>query len=49
MALAKLKTLLRKAAERTEEALCERIGKLLETFAPDECSNDFNHARYDRT
>ncbi len=24
--------------ERTEDALCERIGQLLETFAPQECS-----------
>jgi hypothetical protein len=49
MAFAKLKALLRKAAERTEDALCERIGQLLETFAPQECSNYLTHAGYDRT
>ncbi len=49
MVFAKLKALLRKAAERTENALCERIGRLLETFAPEECSNYLNHAGYDRT
>ena len=35
--------------ERTEDALCERIGQLLETFAPQECSNYLTHAGYDRT
>ena len=49
MAFAKLKALLRKAAERTEDALCERIGKLLDTFTPQECSNYLEHAGYDRT
>ena len=49
MVFAKLKALLRKAAERTEDALCERIGQLLETFAPQECSNYLTHAGYDRT
>ncbi len=48
-AFAKLKALLRKAAERTEDALCERIGKLLDTFTPQECSNYLEHAGYDRT
>ena len=49
MAFAKLKALLRKAAERTEDALCERIGQLLETYTPQECSNYLTHAGYDRT
>jgi transposase len=49
MAFAKLKALLRKAAERTEDALCDRIGKLLDTFTPQECSNYLEHAGYDRT
>jgi len=48
MAIAKLKALLRKAAERTEDALCERIGRLLETFTPDECSNHLTRAGYVR-
>ena len=48
MVFAKLKALLRKAAERTEDALCERIGQLLETYTPQECSNYLTHAGYDR-
>ena len=36
---AKLKTLLRKAAERTVEATWRRIGKLLDHFSADECAN----------
>ena len=36
-ALAKLKTLLRKAEERTLEALWRRIGSLLDAFSPAEC------------
>jgi transposase len=46
MAFAKLKTLLRKAAERTCDDLWNRIGALLEMFKPDECSNYFRHAGY---
>ncbi len=49
MVFAKLKALLRKAAERTEDGICERIGQLLETFTPEECSNYLNHAGYDQT
>ena len=49
MVFSKLKALLRKAAERTEDALCERIGKLLETFTPQECSNYLRHAGYNPT
>ena len=49
MAFAKLKALLRKAAERTEAALCERIGQLLEAFAPQECVKYLTHAGYGRT
>jgi transposase len=48
MVFAKLKARLRKAAERTEDALCERIGQLLETYTPKECSNYLTHAGYDR-
>jgi transposase len=36
---AKLKTLLRKAAERTVEATWRRIGQLLDHFTPAECAN----------
>ena len=47
MAFSKLKALLLKAAERTVEALWTAIGKILETFAPDECRNYFAAAGYD--
>lgn len=45
-AIAKLKTLLRKAAERTVEATWQRIGQILECFAPAECANYFRNAGY---
>jgi transposase len=48
-AFAKLKALLRKAAERSIEALSARIGQILEAFTPQECSNYFNHAGYAST
>jgi transposase len=44
----KLKTLLRKAAERTVEALWDRIGELLEYFTPHECANFLRHAGYNQ-
>jgi len=43
---AKLKVLLRKAAERSIEALWDRIGKLLDAFSPEECANYFRHDGY---
>jgi transposase len=43
---AKLKALLRKAAERSIEALWDRIGKLLDAFSSQECSNYFHHDGY---
>jgi transposase len=43
---AKLKTLLRKAAERTVEATWKRIGALLNAFTPKECANYFRNAGY---
>ncbi|MEH2482820.1 transposase [Nitrobacteraceae bacterium AZCC 2146] len=43
---AKLKTLLRKAAERTTEAVWRRIGALLAYFTPLECANYFANAGY---
>jgi len=43
---AKLKTLLRKAAERTVEATWKRIGKLLDHFTPAECANYLVNSGY---
>ena len=46
---AKLKALLRKAAERTAEATWKRIGQLLDRFTPQECSNYLRNAGYAST
>jgi transposase len=46
---AKLKTLLRKAAERTVEATWRRIGSLLTAFTPAECANYLANAGYAST
>lgn len=43
---AKLKTLLRKANERTVEATWQRIGSLLDTFTPTECANYLTNSGY---
>ena len=43
---AKLKTLLRKAAERTVETTWRRIGALLQCFTPAECANYIRNAGY---
>ena len=43
---AKLKTLLRKADERSVEATWRRIGTLLDRFTPDECANYLRNAGY---
>ena len=43
---AKLKTLLRKAAERSVDALWSRIGELLSAFSSGECANYFRNAGY---
>ena len=48
-AFAKLKALLRKAAERTVEGLWTAIGRLIEAFTPTECANYFAAAGYDAT
>jgi transposase len=45
-AFAKLKVLLRKAAERTVEATWRRIGQLLGQFTPAECANYIKNAGY---
>ena len=46
---AKLKTLLRKAAERTIETTWKRIGQLLDQFTPAECANYLANAGYAST
>ena len=46
-AFAKLKALLRKAAERTVDTLWAAIGRLIETFTPAECANFFRAAGYE--
>jgi transposase len=43
---AKLKTLLRKADERTVEATWRRIGSLLDCFTPNECANYLKNSGY---
>ena len=43
---AKLKTLLRKADERSVEATWRRIGTLLDHFTPTECANYIKNAGY---
>jgi len=43
---AKLKHLLRKAAARTVDTLCETIGRLLDAFPPHECTNLVKNAGY---
>ena len=48
-AFAKLKALLRKAAERTIEGLWAAIGRLLDAFTSQECANYFAAAGYDAT
>lgn len=46
---AKLKQLLRKAAARSFEALCDAIGQILTCFTPQECANYFTNSGYGRT
>ena len=45
-AFAKLKALLRKAAERTIEGLWAAIGRMVDLFTPAECRNYFAAAGY---
>ena len=42
----KVKSHLRKAAERTSEGLCRRIGLISRSFNTQECVNFFEHAGY---
>jgi transposase len=46
---AKLKHFLRDAAERTYDAVCDAIGKILPSVSADECKNYFANAGYGRT
>jgi len=46
-AFARLKAMLRKAAERTVTNLWDRIGLLVDIFQPDECANYFSSCGYD--
>ena len=46
---AKLKHWLRKAAQRTTEAVYDAIGPILDTVTPAECANYFANAGYDKT
>jgi transposase len=48
-AFAKLKALLRKAAERTVDGLWTTIGGLLDRFAPAECANHLVNSGYPRS
>lgn len=45
-AFAKLKTLLRKAEERTRDGLWTAIGRIIDLYKPDECRNLFKNAGY---
>ena len=45
----KIKGLMRKAAERTVEAVWKRLGKLLDTISPQECANLFKNSGYAST
>jgi len=46
LVFAKLKGSLRRAAERTVDGLCQRIGILLDDFTPQECQNYLRHDGY---
>jgi transposase len=48
-AFAKLKALLRTAAERTIDGLWTKIGQLLDLFAPAECANYLANSGYPRS
>ena len=43
---AKLKGLLRQAAARTVDDICDAIGQALKAFSPQECANHFTNAGY---
>ena len=49
LSFAKLKSILRKAEERTITALWTLLGKALDAFSPQECRNYFRHCGYNAT
>ena len=46
MAFSKIKTILRKKAHRTVEALWRELGGIAKCFSPTECRNYLRHAGY---
>ena len=46
---AKFKHLLRKAAARTRETVCNAIADLLGSYTPDECANYLRNSGYGRS
>lgn len=46
LAYSKLKSLLRTHAERTVKDLWERLGKLVDEFTAEQCTNYFKHCGY---
>jgi len=46
LGFSKVKSKLRKAAERTVKGLCRRIGLISRSFKTQECRNFFRHAGY---
>jgi transposase len=46
---AKLKHLLREAAARSRDAVCDAIAQLLDTYSPEECANYFRNSGYGYT
>lgn len=49
MLFAKIKTIVRSAAARCFDTLCDALKSALEAVKPDECSNYIRHAGYDPT
>ena len=49
LAFSKLKSLLRKAGERTVDGLWRLIGDLIDKFKPTDCKNFFKHCGYHAT
>jgi transposase len=45
-AFSKIKALLRKAAERSADALWKAIGRIIQTFSAGECKNYFSNSGY---
>ena len=49
MVFAKLKHWLRKAAQRSVDAVCSAIADIRPAVSPDQCANFLAHAEYGRT